>query len=102
VAAVRRPADRGARPLGPDVRDRRGEAAFHGPKIDVQVADGAGRESALSTVRVDFHQPERFGLRYVGADGARHRPVMVHRSVLARVGALVGARGTGLWDTARA
>lgn len=62
-----------------------GEAAFYGPKIDVQVADGAGRESTLSTVQVDFHQPERFGLRYVGADGAKHRPVMVHRSVIGSV-----------------
>uniref|UniRef100_UPI001F4D1CC9 aminoacyl--tRNA ligase-related protein n=1 Tax=Nocardiopsis lucentensis TaxID=53441 RepID=UPI001F4D1CC9 len=59
-----------------------GEAAFYGPKIDVQVKDGAGRESTLSTVQVDFHQPERFDLRYVGADGARHRPVMVHRSIV--------------------
>ncbi|KAA0924903.1 threonine--tRNA ligase [Streptomyces apricus] len=62
-----------------------GEAAFYGPKIDVQVADGAGRESTLSTVQVDFHQPERFGLRYVGADGGRHRPVMVHRSIIGSV-----------------
>ncbi|WP_059008239.1 threonine--tRNA ligase [Streptomyces specialis] len=62
-----------------------GEAAFYGPKIDVQVADGAGRESTLSTVQVDFHQPERFGLRYIGADGAKHRPVMVHRSVIGSV-----------------
>ncbi|WP_428847007.1 threonine--tRNA ligase [Rhizohabitans arisaemae] len=59
-----------------------GEAAFYGPKIDVQIADGAGREATLSTVQIDFHQPERFGLEYVGADGARHRPVMVHRSVV--------------------
>ncbi|MFD7708672.1 threonine--tRNA ligase [Streptomyces sp. NPDC059785] len=59
-----------------------GEAAFYGPKIDVQIADPAGRESTLSTVQADFHQPERFDLRYVGADGARHRPVMVHRSVI--------------------
>ncbi|TDC50078.1 threonine--tRNA ligase [Jiangella ureilytica] len=59
-----------------------GEAAFYGPKIDVQITDGAGRESTLSTVQIDFHQPERFGLEYVGADGARHRPVMVHRSVI--------------------
>ncbi|MFD1660689.1 threonine--tRNA ligase [Streptomyces caeni] len=59
-----------------------GEAAFYGPKIDVQIADPAGRESTLSTVQIDFHQPERFGLRYIGADGARHRPVMVHRSVI--------------------
>ncbi|WP_193474245.1 threonine--tRNA ligase [Streptomyces griseomycini] len=62
-----------------------GEAAFYGPKIDVQVADPAGRESTLSTVQVDFHQPARFGLRYTGPDGARHRPVMVHRSVIGSV-----------------
>ncbi|SDU75405.1 threonyl-tRNA synthetase [Jiangella alkaliphila] len=59
-----------------------GEAAFYGPKIDVQIVDSAGRESTLSTVQIDFHQPERFGLEYVGADGERHRPVMVHRSVI--------------------
>ncbi len=59
-----------------------GEAAFYGPKIDVQVADSSEREASLSTVQVDFYQPERFGLEYVGADGARHRPVMVHRSVI--------------------
>ncbi|MFJ3667829.1 threonine--tRNA ligase [Streptomyces sp. NPDC090106] len=62
-----------------------GEAAFYGPKIDVQIADPAGRESTLSTVQIDFHQPERFGLGYIGADGARHRPVMVHRSVVGSV-----------------
>jgi len=59
-----------------------GEAAFYGPKIDVQVADCAEREASLSTVQVDFYLPERFGLEYVGADGARHRPVMVHRSII--------------------
>lgn len=59
-----------------------GEAAFYGPKIDVQIADPAGRESTLSTVQVDFHQPARFGLRYVAPDGSRRRPVMIHRSVL--------------------
>lgn len=59
-----------------------GEAAFYGPKIDVQIVDSAGRESTLSTVRVDFYQPERFDLRYVGPDGGRHRPVLVHRSVI--------------------
>ncbi|MFE1549524.1 threonine--tRNA ligase [Streptomyces sp. NPDC058718] len=62
-----------------------GEAAFYGPKIDVQVADGAGRESTLSTVQVDFHQPEQFDLHYIGADGAKHRPVMIHRSVIGSV-----------------
>jgi threonyl-tRNA synthetase len=62
-----------------------GEAAFYGPKIDVQIADPAGRESTLSTVQIDFHQPARFDLHYIGADGARHRPVMVHRSVIGSV-----------------
>jgi threonyl-tRNA synthetase len=62
-----------------------GEAAFYGPKIDVQIADGAGRESTLSTVQVDFHQPAQFGLEYVGADGAKHRPVLVHRSIIGSV-----------------
>ncbi|MCT4354325.1 threonine--tRNA ligase [Streptomyces sp. Je 1-79] len=62
-----------------------GEAAFYGPKIDVQVADRAGRESTLSTVQIDFHQPERFDLHHIGPDGARHRPVMIHRSVVGSV-----------------
>jgi threonyl-tRNA synthetase len=59
-----------------------GEAAFYGPKIDVQVADSAERETSLSTIQVDFYQPERFGLQYVGPDGGKHRPVMVHHSVI--------------------
>ncbi len=62
-----------------------GEAAFYGPKIDVQVTDSAGRESTLSTVQIDFHQPESFDLHYIGADGAKHRPVMVHRSIIGSV-----------------
>src|SRR5262252_4089819 len=62
-----------------------GEAAFYGPKIDVQVSDPAGREDTLSTVQVDLYQPERFGLHYTGPDGARHRPVMVHRSIVGSV-----------------
>jgi threonyl-tRNA synthetase len=59
-----------------------GEAAFYGPKIDVQIADCAEREASIATVQVDFYQPERFDLSYIGADGARHRPVMIHRSVI--------------------
>ncbi len=62
-----------------------GEAAFYGPKIDVQIADPAGREATLSTVQIDFHQPERFDLHYIGPDGGRYRPVMVHRSVIGSV-----------------
>jgi threonyl-tRNA synthetase len=59
-----------------------GEAAFYGPKIDIQVVDAAGRESTLSTIQVDFHQPARFDLSYVDHDGERRRPVMVHRSLV--------------------
>jgi threonyl-tRNA synthetase len=59
-----------------------GEAAFYGPKIDVQIADPAGRESTLSTIQVDFHQPERFGLSYADDSGGRSRPVLVHRSLV--------------------
>jgi threonyl-tRNA synthetase len=59
-----------------------GEAAFYGPKIDIQVRDAAGREWSLSTVQLDFHQPARFGLSYVDADGSRRQPVMVHRSIV--------------------
>ncbi|MEU7054676.1 threonine--tRNA ligase [Streptomyces sp. NPDC046197] len=66
-------------------QEAEGEAAFYGPKIDVQIADAAGREATLSTVQIDFHQPERFDLHYIGADGARHRPVMVHRSIIGSV-----------------
>ncbi|SHN15352.1 threonine--tRNA ligase [Streptomyces yunnanensis] len=62
-----------------------GEAAFYGPKIDVQIADRAGREATLSTVQVDLHQPRRFDLSYVGPEGTRHRPVMVHRAVIGSV-----------------
>ncbi|OIK05406.1 threonine--tRNA ligase [Streptomyces monashensis] len=70
---------------GIEYEEAGGEAAFYGPKIDVQIADPAGRESTLSTVQIDFHQPARFDLHYIGADGARHRPVMVHRSIIGSV-----------------
>ncbi len=59
-----------------------GEGAFYGPKIDIQVADPAGRESTLSTIQVDFHQPVQFGLSYVDSSGARVPPVMLHRSLV--------------------
>ncbi|WP_101782806.1 threonine--tRNA ligase [Nonomuraea indica] len=65
--------------------EERGEGAFYGPKIDIQVADPAGRESTLSTVQVDFFQPGRFDLGYVGGG----RPVMVHRSVVGSLERLV-------------
>ena len=57
------------------------EAAFYGPKIDVKLLDALGRKWQLSTVQFDFTLPQRFGLEYVAADGARHRPLMVHRAL---------------------
>jgi threonyl-tRNA synthetase len=69
--------------------DAPGEAAFYGPKIDVQVADPAGREETLSTIQVDFTLPERFDLRFTGSDGGAHRPVMIHLGVLSSMERLV-------------
>jgi threonyl-tRNA synthetase len=68
----------------------RGEAAFYGPKIDVQIVDPAGRESTLATIQVDLHQPAAFDLSYVDSDGRRQPPVMVHRSVLGSMERLFG------------
>lgn len=59
-----------------------GEAAFYGPKLDVQVKTALGKEETLSTVQIDFLLPERFQLEYVGEDGAKHRPVVLHRGIL--------------------
>jgi len=75
--------------LGLPYADAPGEAAFYGPKIDVQVRDAAGREESISTVQVDFNQPERFDLYYIGHDGGRHRPVMVHRGTVGAMERLV-------------
>ena len=58
-----------------------GEGAFYGPKIDISVTDAIGRLWQLSTVQVDFNEPERFGITYAGPDGAEHRPYMVHRAL---------------------
>jgi threonyl-tRNA synthetase len=62
-----------------------GEAAFYGPKIDIKVEDSIGRLWQLSTVQFDFNLPERFELEFVGDDGQRHRPVMVHRALFGSV-----------------
>ncbi|HWS32959.1 MAG TPA: threonine--tRNA ligase [Actinoplanes sp.] len=76
--------------LPDDVREVPGEAAFYGPKIDVQVQDPSGREWTLATVQIDYHQPEQFELEYVDADGSRKRPVMVHRSLVGSMERLFG------------
>jgi threonyl-tRNA synthetase len=62
-----------------------GEAAFYGPKIDVKLIDAIGRPWQLTTVQFDFNLPARFGLEYVGEDGGRHEPLMVHRALLGSV-----------------
>ena len=62
-----------------------GEGAFYGPKIDVKLIDAIGRSWQLTTVQFDFNLPARFGLEYVGEDGARHQPLMVHRALLGSV-----------------
>src|SRR5438132_1740567 len=59
-----------------------GEGAFYGPKLDYQVTDAIGRPWQLGTVQVDYAQPERFKLSYIGADNSEHRPVMIHRAIL--------------------
>ncbi|MCH2434118.1 MAG: threonine--tRNA ligase [Acidimicrobiales bacterium] len=62
-----------------------GGGAFYGPKIDVDVTDAIGRPWQLSTIQLDFNLPERFGLEYVGSDGGRHRPVMIHRALMGSI-----------------
>jgi threonyl-tRNA synthetase len=62
--------------------DAPGEAAFYGPKLDLQVQDGRGHEETIATVQLDFNQPERFGLTYDAADGTRQRVVMIHRGTV--------------------
>ena len=67
-----------------------GDGAFYGPKIDVRLLDSLGREWQCSTIQVDFTLPERFDLVYVGQDGERHRPVMVHRAIMGSVERFIG------------
>jgi threonyl-tRNA synthetase len=62
-----------------------GGAAFYGPKISVQARDAIGRTWQMSTIQLDFNQPDRFELEYTGPDGQKHRPVMIHRALLGSV-----------------
>ncbi|GED02591.1 threonine--tRNA ligase [Bacillus atrophaeus] len=68
--------------IGSDYYEAEGEAAFYGPKLDVQVKTAIGKEETLSTVQLDFLLPERFDLTYIGEDGKQHRPVVIHRGVV--------------------
>ena len=62
-----------------------GGAAFYGPKVSVQARDAIGRTWQMSTIQVDFQLPQRFGLEYVGSDGERHRPIMIHRALFGSI-----------------
>ncbi|SHN55180.1 threonine--tRNA ligase [Desulfovibrio litoralis] len=67
-----------------------GDGAFYGPKIDIRLTDALEREWQCSTVQCDFTLPERFDLSYIGSDGAKHRPVMVHRALLGSLERFIG------------
>ena len=68
--------------LGLPFFEEEGEAAFYGPKVDVQIKTALGKEETLSTAQLDFLLPERFELEYVGEDGQKHRPVVIHRGII--------------------
>ena len=68
--------------LGLDFYEAEGEAAFYGPKLDVQLKSAIGHDVTLSTCQLDFLLPERFELEYIGEDGKAHRPVVIHRAIL--------------------
>src|ERR1700691_2866626 len=68
--------------LGLPYTEAPGEAAFYGPKLDIQLADVMGHQETYSTIQIDFHLPNQFELGYIGADGQPHRPVMIHRGVI--------------------
>jgi threonyl-tRNA synthetase len=70
-------------PLPYEIKE--GDAAFYGPKIDIDVKDAIGRTWQLSTIQCDFNHPERFNLEYVGADNQRHRPIMLHRALFGSI-----------------
>ncbi len=74
-----------ARRSGFEVEVDEGEGAFYGPKIDIHARDAIGREWQLTTIQVDFNLPERFDVAYVGEDGVRHRPFMVHRALFGSI-----------------
>src|SRR5574344_129829 len=68
-----------------DYFEQEGEAAFYGPKIDFMATDAIGREHQVATIQLDFVQPERFGLEYIGSEGNAERPVMIHCALLGSI-----------------
>jgi len=75
--------------VGLPFEEAKGEAAFYGPKIDVQFQTAAGKEETLVTAQVDMHLPRQFGLEFVGEDGERHQPLIIHRGVLSSMERMV-------------
>ena len=75
--------------LGLPYTEAAGEAAFYGPKLDIQLRDILGREETISTIQIDFHLPNQFGLIYIGEDGQEHQPVMIHRGVVSTMERMV-------------
>ncbi len=75
---------------GIDYQVNPGEGAFYGPKIDYHIQDSLGRLWQCGTIQVDFSMPERFDLDYIGADGQKHRPVMIHRAILGSLERFIG------------
>jgi threonyl-tRNA synthetase len=75
--------------LGLPYTEAPGEAAFYGPKLDIQLADVMGHQETYSTIQIDFHLPNRFELGYIGPDGREHRPVMIHRGVISTMERMV-------------
>jgi threonyl-tRNA synthetase len=76
---------------GPPLVEAVGEAAFYGPKLDLQVRDQRGHEETIATVQLDFNQPDRFDLTYDAADGTRQRVVMIHRGTVGAMERVVAA-----------
>jgi threonyl-tRNA synthetase len=69
---------------------KEGDAAFYGPKIDVDVTDAIGRKWQCATIQLDYQMPQRFGLKYVGADNAEHTPVVIHRAIFGSFERFIG------------
>ena len=76
--------------MGKDFIINAGDGAFYGPKLDFHLADSLGRTWQCGTVQLDFQMPERFDLEYVGEDGEKHRPVMIHRALLGSIERFIG------------
>ena len=76
--------------MGKDYIINEGDGAFYGPKLDFHLADSLGRTWQCGTIQLDMQMPERFELEYVGEDGQKHRPVMIHRVVLGSIERFIG------------